>query len=86
MELVEHPVIGTVSDRETQTGKGGHVLGDPLIALAWLVNELAGIGVTLCAGEVVTKGTCIVPPPIAPGDRVRVDFGALGGVEIRMGA
>ena len=86
MDLVEHPVIGTVSDRETRTGKGGHVLGDPRIALAWLVNELSGIGVTLCAGEVVTTGTCIVPPPIAPGDRVRVDFGALGGVEIQIGA
>ncbi|MEO5818961.1 MAG: fumarylacetoacetate hydrolase family protein [Vicinamibacteraceae bacterium] len=85
MDLVEHPVIATISDRETRTGKGGHVLGDPRIALAWLVNELSGIGVALRAGEVVTTGTCIVPPPIAPGDRVRVDFGALGGVEIQMG-
>ena len=41
---------------------------------------------TLCAGEVVTTCTCIVPPPIAPGDRVRVIFGALGGVEIQIGA
>jgi len=86
MDLVEHPVIGTVSDRETRTGKGGHVLGDPRIALAWLANELSGLGLTLGAGEVVTTGTCIVPPPIALGDRVRVDFGALGGVEIQMGA
>ena len=85
MDLVEHPVIATVSDRETRTGKGGHVLGDPRIALAWLANELSDIGVTLGAGEVVTTGTCIVPLPIAPGDRIRVDFGALGGVHARMG-
>ncbi len=84
MDLVEHPVIATVSDRETRTGKGGHVLGDPRIALAWLVNELSSLGVTLRAGEVVTTGTCIVPPPIAPGDRVRVDFGTLGRVEIQL--
>jgi 2-keto-4-pentenoate hydratase len=41
--------------------------------------------VTLRAGEAVTTGTCIVPPPIAPGDRIRVDFGALGGLEMQMG-
>jgi 2-keto-4-pentenoate hydratase len=86
MDLVEHPVIATISDRDTRTGKGGHVLGDPRIALAWLANELGGIGVTLRAGEVVTTGTCLVPPPITPGDRVRVDFGELGAVEIRMGS
>jgi 2-keto-4-pentenoate hydratase len=85
MDLVEHPVIATVADRETRIGKGANVLGDPRLALAWLVNELSGIGVTLRAGEVVTTGTCIVPAPIAPGDRVHVDFGALGTVEVRMG-
>jgi 2-keto-4-pentenoate hydratase len=78
-------VIGAVPGRETRTGTGGNVLGDPRIALAWLVNELSGIGVALRAGEVVTTGTCIVPLPIAPGDRVRADFGALGDVEIQMG-
>jgi 2-keto-4-pentenoate hydratase len=86
MDLVEHPVVATVSERETRTGKGANVLGDPRIALAWLANELSGIGVTLRAGEVVTTGTCIVPAPIAPGDRVHADFGGLGEVETRMGA
>jgi 2-keto-4-pentenoate hydratase len=85
MDLVEHPVVMTVADRNTRLGKGGHVLGDPRIALAWLANELSSLGVTLGAGEVVTTGTCVVPPPIAPGDRVRADFGALGTVEMRMG-
>ena len=85
MDLVEHPVIGAVPDRETRTGKGGNVLGDPRFALTWLANELSGIGVTLRAGEVVTTGTCIVPLPIAPGDRIHADFGALGAVGTRMG-
>ena len=85
MDLVEHPVVGTVSSGETRSGKGGNVLGDPRIALAWLVNELSGIGVTLGAREVVTTGTCIVPLPIAPGDRVSADFGVLGRVEAQMG-
>jgi 2-keto-4-pentenoate hydratase len=86
MDLVEHPVAATVSAGEPRAGRGGNVLGDPRVALAWLVNELSGIGVTLAAGEVVTTGTCIVPVPIAPGDRIRADFGAIGSVEARMGA
>ena len=54
------------------------MLGDPGVALAWLVNELSGPGITLKAGEVVTTGTCLVPLPIQPGVDVRADFGALG--------
>jgi 2-keto-4-pentenoate hydratase len=86
MDLSAHTVVATVSDEETRTGKGANVLGDPRLALTWLVNELSGIGVPLRAGEVVTTGTCIVPVPIAPGDRIRADFGVLGVVEARMGA
>jgi 2-keto-4-pentenoate hydratase len=32
---------------------------------------------------VVTTGTCAVPLPVEPGDRVRMDFGALGAVAMR---
>jgi 2-keto-4-pentenoate hydratase len=67
-------------------GRGGNVLGDPRAALAWLVNELSGLGITLGAGQVVTTGTCIVPPAIAPGDRFDADFGALGRVATRLGS
>ena len=86
MDLVEHAVTASVGDRDVRTGKGGHVLGDPRLALTWLANELSGLGVTLRAGEVVTTGTCIVPPPIVPGDHVRADFGTLGAVDLRMGS
>lgn len=86
LDLVAHAVVGTVGDGEARTGTGANVLGDPRVALAWLANELSGIGVTLRAGEVVTTGTCLVPLPIGPGDVVRADFGVLGHVEARMGA
>jgi 2-keto-4-pentenoate hydratase len=85
LDLVAHPVVATVAGGETRSGTGGNVLGDPRVALAWLVNELSGIGVTLHAGEVVTTGTCIVPIPIAPGDLVTADFGILGRVDARLG-
>jgi 2-keto-4-pentenoate hydratase len=84
IDLARHPALGTVShDGGTPTqhqGLGANVLGDPRDALAWLVNELSGLGLTLRAGEVVTTGTCLVPLPIHGGDNIEADFGALGRV------
>ena len=81
IDLAAHRVVGRVEDIEHR-GIGANVLGDPRVALAWLVNELSGLGVTLRAGQVVTTGTCLVPLPIAPGDRVTCDFAELGSVEV----
>jgi 2-keto-4-pentenoate hydratase len=81
IDLVTHLAIGRVTGRVEREGCGANVLGDPREALAWLVNELSRLGVTLHAGEVVTTGTCVVPLPIEPGDHVVADFGALGQVE-----
>jgi 2-keto-4-pentenoate hydratase len=91
LDLVEHRVIGTVGPPLggqqpglTREGKGANVLGDPRVALVWLVNELSGLGITLKAGEVVTTGTCLVPLPIEAGVDVTADFGSLGSVSVRI--
>src|SRR4051794_7462552 len=65
-------------------GHGKNVLGDPRVALAWLANELRGLGVTLQAGQVVTTGTCHPPLPIQAGDRFEADFGAFGKVSVAL--
>jgi 2-keto-4-pentenoate hydratase len=83
LDLVEHTAIGTAGDL-TREGKGANVLGDPRVALAWLANELSGLGITLKAGEVVTTGTCLVPLPIQSGSAIDMDFGVLGRVSARM--
>jgi 2-keto-4-pentenoate hydratase len=83
LDLVEHRAIGTAGDL-TREGKGANVLGDPRVALAWLVNELSGLGITLKAGEVVTTGTCLVPLPIEAGVDVTADFGSLGSVSVQI--
>ncbi len=68
---------------ETFIGHGRNVLGDPLIALAWLVNELSALGVPARAGQVVTTGTCHPPLPIGSGDHMEADFGDLGQISVR---
>ena len=84
IDLRAHAVKGEVVGKLSRDGVGANVLGDPRVALAWLANELSSLGITLRAGQVVTTGTCLVPLEIASGDHVRMDFGALGGVECRL--
>ena len=61
-------------------GVGANVLGCPLIALTWLVNELSGLNITLKKGEFVTTGTTTTPMAILPGDKIEADFGMLGKI------
>jgi 2-keto-4-pentenoate hydratase len=82
MDLAAHPVRGSV-DGAVAEGRGANALGDPRLALAWLANELSGLGITLAAGQVVTTGTCVVPMPIGPGVEVVADLGILGTTTMR---
>jgi 2-keto-4-pentenoate hydratase len=82
LDLAAHVVNARTATLE-RTGSGAAVLGDPRAALAWLANELSGLGIKLAAGQVVTTGTCTSPLPIAPGDEVVNDMGILGRVAAR---
>ena len=83
-DLAEHSASAWVSGKLVREGKGANVLGDPRLALTWIVNELSVISETLRAGQVVTTGTCVVPVAIAPGDQVVADFGLFGHAEARL--
>jgi 2-keto-4-pentenoate hydratase len=83
-DLVEERPVITLRGQRYQ-GHGRNVLGDPRVALAWLANELRGLGLTLRAGEIVTTGTCHKPLPIQSGDRMEADFGILGKVSVGFG-
>jgi 2-keto-4-pentenoate hydratase len=58
------------------------VLGHPFEALAWLVNQLAGRGGGLKTGDVVLTGSVVQTNWVAAGDRVVMDLGTLGAVEL----
>jgi len=88
VDLAAHKVFATVQNEagiSHHEGIGANVLGDPKKALCWLVNEITSLGITIDAGEIVTTGTCVVPMPIAKGDRVVADFGVLGSVTCQLG-
>ncbi|MBN9221257.1 MAG: hydratase [Mesorhizobium sp.] len=85
LHLAKHRMVGRIGSRLEREGVGANVLGDPRLALTWLVNELSSLNVTLAAGQVVTTGTCVVPMEVEPGDVVTADFGVLGTVGCRIG-
>lgn len=89
IDLAAHEARLTIrppaGNETVRCGRGSNVLGGPLTALVWLVNELSRIGAALRAGEVATTGTCVAPPAIAAGDRIEADFGTLGAATLRLG-
>lgn len=85
IDLSGHRVDVFLGDRHAASGSGRAVLGDPLIALAWLTNEVGRHAGGLKAGDYVTTGTCVVPVAIRAGDTVTADYGALGKLAVAIG-
>ncbi len=84
LDLAAHPGKAFRNGALAEEGVGANVLGDPRIALTWLVNELSAHGMTLKAGQVVTTGTCVKPVVIAVGETIEGDLGFLGRVSVRI--
>jgi 2-keto-4-pentenoate hydratase len=84
LDLKRHRVEAYVNGVLAASGSGVAALGDPVVALTWLVNEVAAFAGGIKAGDLVTTGTCLKPVTIAPGDEVRLDYGALGTLAARI--
>ena len=82
-DLAKHPVVAFVTGKSQHNGTGAAVLGDPRIALTWIVNELSGLGIALQPGQVVITGTCVTPISVEAGDEVTGDFGRFGVVSVK---
>ena len=74
------------SDGVTRTGSGANVLDSPLIALKFLVDEIAGYPQSrpVEAGEIITTGTLTDAMPIAAGQTWTTELAgiALGGIRV----
>jgi 2-keto-4-pentenoate hydratase len=80
--LSKHKVKIYNSRNLQHDGIGENVLGDPRIALTWLINELSQNNITIHKGMLVSTGTCSIPLPIKSGDKITADFGDLGSISI----
>jgi len=82
VDLLTIPVELYRNGEEVGVGRSDAVLGDPLIAVAWLARTVAKFGVRLRAGHIVLPGSCTRAVDLRPGDSFRAEFGPLGSVEL----
>ena len=73
----------TINGIEIGAGVGSDILGDPLTALMWLVNEMAGYGHSFRDGGFVLLGSLVQTHWIQQHDVVVVDNDPLGSVTAR---
>ncbi|MFI8977678.1 2-keto-4-pentenoate hydratase [Nocardia asteroides] len=64
-------------------GRSDAVLGDPVIAVAWLARKVATFGVRLRKGDIVLPGSCTRAIDARPGDEFLAEFSGLGSVRLR---
>lgn len=76
------PVVLSGPGAHRREGATADVFGNPLLAVTWLANWLAGQGLALEPGQWVSSGTCTGVTPVKAGDRVSVDLGGLGSATV----
>jgi 2-keto-4-pentenoate hydratase len=75
-----------INDDTVATGRGDAVLGNPLNSVIWLAGKLREFGREIRAGDIIMSGSFTRQFPIAPGDRVHVEFAGVGEVRVSMAA
>lgn len=71
----------TFNNREVISGTTGNILGNPLAAVAWLVNRLADYDVQFEAGQVILPGSCLQAVPMKEAGRWSGTFEGWGSIE-----
>lgn len=85
LDLPSVELVLTVDGDEAGRGTGSAILGDPLLALAWLANTLGAYGRELRAGDVILAGAVHAAVPLRAGTHVRAAFSdpAIEAVSVR---
>lgn len=74
----------TKNGTTASVGTGSACLGHPLRAAYWLACTMAARGQGLKAGQVILSGALGPMVPVAAGDHIHAQIGALGSVSCRM--
>ncbi|MBT2409392.1 fumarylacetoacetate hydrolase family protein [Streptomyces sp. ISL-12] len=83
-DLAAEQITAEADGTVVATGQGGDVLGDPLLALAWLTHRLPVLGTTLRAGDIVLAGSVHASLPLTPGTTFRAASNRLPAVQLRV--
>lgn len=82
LDLSALAVRSVINGAEASVGSGAAVLGNPVLALAWLANALSRRGLGMQAGDWISTGTCTGIQAVRPGDVVEAVFDRIGGVRV----
>ncbi len=82
--LHNHKVFISVNNETFEHGLGKNVLGSPVSALNWLLNEFLEFKIPLKKGHFVATGTVTKPIQIKKGDVVKADYSDLGNFQISL--
>ncbi len=81
-DLVAHGASLVVDGVLVAEGRGGDVMGSPLLSLAWLVEQQTRWGSRVPAGSWIATGSCTGINMVPEGATAVADFGAMGQVTI----
>ncbi|KAL0935940.1 2-oxopent-4-enoate hydratase [Colletotrichum truncatum] len=74
------------NDQEVMTGNTRNILGNPISAVAWLVNKLSKYDVEFSAGQVILPGSCLQAVPMQQTGHWSCTFEGFGTIEFDVGA
>jgi 2-keto-4-pentenoate hydratase len=69
--------------KEIMNGNTRNILGNPLAAVAWLVNRISEFDIGLEAGQVIMPGSCLRAMPMDKG-HYKCEYQGWGAVEFEV--
>ena len=82
VEITGIEAVLTRNGEVAARGRSDAVLGNPVVAVAWLARKVQSFGVRLRAGDIVLPGSCTRAIDARPGDHFVADFAGLGSVRL----
>ncbi len=82
LDLTLIEAVLTRNGEKVAEGRSDAVLGNPVTAVAWLADKVAGFGVTLEAGHVILPGSVHRAIDVRPGDEFTAEMDGLGSVSL----